>query len=247
MRNIIKCISASATALAVTSCSGDDATNAVFMVFVLGAIAVFMAVIIIIAKELNKQKEDEEKARLELEEKRKAELEERRKAYESKLAALNSEIGRADKTIIFGEYDLDNEIRVYSGRNSITIFGKSYDFKAILSCTSTDDYSVKRGKAKIDTSGDTSTDTIGAVGRAVVGGLIAGEAGAIIGGATAGSSTSMTGTIKYGDDRILHNYTVWVTVRDIATPTIEIHTGADARLTNEVVALMNVIIEGNKA
>lgn len=245
MRNIIKCISASATALAVTSCSGDDATNAVFMVFVLGAIAVFMAVIIIIAKELNKQKEEE--ARLELEEKRKTELEERRKAYESKLAALNSEIGRADKTIIFGEYDLDNEIRVYSGRNSITIFGKSYDFKAILACTSTDDYSVKRGKAKIDTSGDTSTDTLGAVGRAMVGGLIAGEAGAIIGGATAGSSTSMTGIIKYGDDKILHNYTVWVTVRDIATPTIEIHTGADARLTNEIAALMNVIIEGNKA
>lgn len=247
MRNIIKCLSASATALAVASCSGDEATNAVFIVFVLGSIAVFMAVIIIIAKELNKQKEDEEKARLELEEKRKTELEERRMAYESKLAALNSVIGRADKTIIFGEYDLDSEIRVYSGRNSITIFGKSYDFKAILSCTSTDDYSVKRGKAKIDTSGDTSSDTLGAVGRAVVGGLVAGEAGAIIGGATAGSSTSMTGTIKYGDDKILHNYTVWVTVRDIATPTIEIHTGADSRLTNEVVSLMNVIIEANKA
>lgn len=232
--------------MAFVSCGADQDQDTAIMVFVLGFVAVIMIMIIIIAKELNKQKEDEEKARLELEEKRKAELEERRKAYESKLAALNSEIGRADKTIIFGEYDLDNEIRVYSGRNSITIFGKSYDFKAILSCTSTDDYSVKRGKAKIDTSGDTSTDTIGAVGRAVVGGLIAGEAGAIIGGATAGSSTSMTGTIKYGDDRILHNYTVWVTVRDIATPTIEIHTGADARLTNEVVALMNVIIAGNQ-
>lgn len=229
------------------SCGADQDQNTATMVFILCAFAALATMIIVLVRESDKQKEEEEKARLELEEKRKTELEERRKAYESKLAALNSEIGRADKTIIFGEYDLDNEIRVYSGRNSITIFGKSYDFKAILSCTSTDDYSVKRGKAKIDTSGDTSTDTLGAVGRAVVGGLIAGEAGAIIGGATAGSSTSMTGTIKYGDDKILHNYTVWVTVRDIATPTIEIHTGADARLTNEVVALMNVIIEGNKA
>lgn len=233
--------------MAFVSCGADQDQNTAIMVFVLGFVAVTMIMIIILAKELNKQKEDEEKVRLDLEEKRKAELEDRRKAYESKLAALNSEIGRADKTIIFGEYDLDNEIRVYSGRNSITIFGKSYDFKAILSCTSTDDYSVKRGKAKIDTSGDTSTDTLGAVGRAVVGGLVAGEAGAIIGGATAGSSASMTGTIKYGDDKILHNYTVWVTVRDIATPTIEIHTGADSRLTNEVISLMNVIIEANKA
>lgn len=247
MRNSVKFLSAAAVAMAFVSCGADQDQNTAIMVFVLCAFAALATMIIVLVRESDKQKEEEEKARLELEEKRKTELEERRRAYESKLAALNSDIGRADKTIIFGEYDLDNEIRVYSGRNSITIFGKSYDFKAILSCTSTDDYSVKRGKAKIDTSGDTSTDTLGAVGRAVVGGLVAGEAGAIIGGATAGSSASMTGTIKYGDDKILHNYTVWVTVRDIATPTIEIHTGADSRLTNEVVSLMNVIIEANKA
>lgn len=232
------------TALAAVSCenSGDNAV--LLMVTTFGIIAV--VIIIFVVESVRKEEQEKARRRQEWRDKIKAEKEARIKAYESGLAALRSEFGDADKTIALAEHDLDSEIRVYSARNAITILGKTYDFKAILSCTSTDDYSVKRGKAKIDTSGDTSTDTIGAVGRAVVGGLIAGEAGAIIGGATAGSSTSMTGTIKYGDDRILHNYTVWVTVRDIATPTIEIHTGADARLTNEIVALMNVIIEGNK-
>lgn len=230
--------------MAAVSCenSGDNAV--LLMVTTFGIIAV--VIIIFVVESVRKEEQEKARRRQEWRDKIKAEKEARIKAYESGLAALRSEFGDADKTIALAEHDLDSEIRVYSGRNSITIFGKSYDFKAILSCTSTDDYSVKRGKAKIDTSGDTSTDTLGAVGRAVVGGLVAGEAGAIIGGATAGSSTSMTGTIKYGDDKILHNYTVWVTVRDIATPTIEIHTGADARLTNEIVALMNVIIEGNK-
>lgn len=231
-------------ALGAVSCGGDLYEGSLLIMGVFGILGLVGGIFGIVA--INEEKRERERKRQEWQAKMKAEKEERAKAYESGLAALRAELGDADKTIALAEHDLDSEIRVYSARNAITILGKTYDFKAILSCTSTDDYSVKRGKAKIDTSGDTSTDTLGAVGRAVVGGLIAGEAGAIIGGATAGSSTSMTGTIKYGDDKILHNYTVWVTVRDIATPTIEIHTGADARLTNEVVALMNVIIAGNQ-
>ncbi len=240
----LKSLSVPVVALTAVSCDNSGDAAVLLMVTTIGVIAV--VIIIFVVNSLRQEEREREKRRQEWQAKMKAEKEVRVKAYESGLAALRSEFGDADKTIALAEHDLDSEIRVYSGRNAITIFGKTYDFKAILSCTSTDDYSVKRGKAKIDTEGDTSTDTLGVVGRAVVGGLIAGEAGAIIGGATAGSSTSMTGTIKYGDDKILHNYTVWVTVRDIATPTIEIHTGADARLTNEIVALMNVIIEGNK-
>lgn len=232
------------TALAAVSCESSGDNGALLLVTTFGIITV--VIIIFVVESVRNEEQEKARRRQEWRDKIKAEKEARIKAYESGLAALRAELGDADKTIALAEHDLDSEIRVYSARNAITILGKTYEFKAILSCTSTDDYSVKRGKAKIDTSGDTSTDTLGAVGRAVVGGLIAGEAGAIIGGATAGSSTSMTGTIKYGDDKIQHDYTVWVTVRDIATPTIEIHTGADARLTNEIVALMNVIIEGNK-
>lgn len=240
----LKSLSVPVVALAAVSCDNSGDAAVLLMVTTIGVIAV--VIIIFVVNSLRQEEREREKRRQEWQAKMKAEKEERVKAYESGLAALRSEFGDADKTIALAEHDLDSEIRVYSERKSITIFGKTYDFKAILSCTSTDDYSVRRGKAKIDTSGDTSTDALGAAGRAVVGGLIAGEAGAIIGGSTAGSSTSMTGTIKYGDDKILHNYTVWVTVRDIATPTIEIHTGADARLTNEVVSLMNVIIAGNQ-
>lgn len=243
--NCLKSLVLAVTALTAVSCGGDLYEGSVFIMGVFGILGIIGGIFLIVSN--NEVKRERERKRQEWRAKMEAEKEARIKSYESGLATLRSEFGEADKTIALAQYDLDSEIRVYSGRNAITILGKTYDFKAILSCSSTDDYSVKRGKAKIDTSSDTSSDTLGAVGRAVVGGLVAGEVGAIIGGATAGSSTSTTGTIKYGDDKILHNYTVWVTVRDIAQPTIEIHTGADARLTNEVVALMNVIIEGNKA
>lgn len=232
-------------ALGAVSCGGDLYEGSLLIMGVFGILGLVGGIFGIVAN--NDEKRERERKRQEWQAKMKAEKEERVKAYESGLATLRSELGDADKTIIIGECDLDNEIRVYPGRNAITILGKTYDFKAILSCSCTDDYAVSRGDAAIKADGHTSTDTGGMIGRAVVGGLIAGEAGAIIGGATAGSSASMTGTIKYGDDKILHNYTVWVTVRDIAAPTIEIHTGADSRLTNEVVSLMNVIIEANKA
>ena len=219
--------------------------GSLFIMGVFGILGIVGGIFLIVS---NKEvKRERERKRQEWRAKMEADKEARINAYESGLAAIRSEFGEADKTIAIAEYDLDREIRVYSGRNAVTLLGKTYDFKAILSCSCTDDYEISRGNAAIKADGHTTTDTGSLIGRSVVGGLIGGEAGALIGGVTASTSTSMTGTIKYGDDRLRHDYTVWVTVRDIALPIIEIHTGADARLTNEVVALFNVIIEGNKA
>lgn len=240
-KNSLKAVSLLCLALTVTACG-----EGFIVVMGVGAIGVMIVSIFVIIGQ-NEDKREKEKRRQEWRAKMEAEREARINAYDSGLTALRSEFGEADKTIAIAEYDLDREIRVYSGRNAVTILGKTYDFKAILSCSCTDDYAVSRGDAAIKADGHSATDTGNLIGRSVVGGLIGGEAGALIGGATASTSTSMTGTIKYGDDRLKHNYTVWVTVRDIALPIIEIHTGADARLTNEVVALLNVIIEGNKA
>lgn len=56
----------------------------------------------------------------------------------------------------------------------------------------------------------------------------------------------MSGTVSFGDDTVLHDYTVRVTVRDIARPSVSIHIGADAAKAAEVAALFEVIIDGNR-
>lgn len=240
----LKSLSVPVVALTAVSCDNSGDVAVLLMVTTIGVIAV--VIIIFVVNSLRQEEREREKRRQEWQAKMKAEKEVRVKAYESGLAALRSEFGDADKTIALAEYDLNSEIRVYSGQRAITILGKTYDFWEILSCSCTDDYSVVKGGATINADSHTMTDTGSLIGRSVVGGLIGGEAGALIGGATASKNTSMSGTIKYSDDRLRHNYTVWVTVQNIAAPTIEIHTGADTRLTNEVVSLMNVIITGNQ-
>lgn len=56
----------------------------------------------------------------------------------------------------------------------------------------------------------------------------------------------MSGTARFGDDTIRHNYTVRVTVRDIARPTVTVRVGGDADKASEIVSLMQVIIDGNR-
>lgn len=110
----------------------------------------------------------------------------------------------------------------------------------------TDDHTVRRGAASVGLSGGTDTDAGGAVGRAIVGGVLAGPAGAVVGGATASERTEMSGTVSFGDDTVLHDYTVRVTVRDIARPSVSVRVGADAAKAAEVAALFEVIIDGNR-
>lgn len=76
------------------------------------------------------------------------------------------------------------------------------------------------------------------IGRAIVGDVVAGPAGAIIGGTTAKKNTEFI----QGNDRTIHDYTVIINMNSIVEPIIRIHTGEDGRLTNEIVGLMNVII-----
>lgn len=243
-KDYLKSLAIAAVALIVTSCEGDLYGDALWIMLIFAILAIAGGVWgIVINRE---EKREREKKRFEWQVKMKAEREDRIKTYEAGIVKIRSEFGDADKTIALAEYDLNSEIRVYSGQRAITILGKTYDFGEILSCSCTDDYSVVKGGATINADSHTMTDTGSLIGRSVVGGLIGGEAGALIGGATASKNTSMSGTIKYSDDRLRHNYTVWVTVQNIAVPTIEIHTGADTRLTNEVVSLMNVIITGNQ-
>lgn len=213
-------------------------------------LAMFILAAVVIIVTYNKSVAEERAAAAEAEraaaERTAAETEARRSAYARGLAALREYLGDADKTIVLEECDLDGEIRAYSAYRTVHILGGRYTFGDVLGCSVSDDYAVRRGDSVIDLSGETSSDTGSVAGRAVVGGLIAGPAGALLGGATASSSTDLSGTVRHGDDTLLHDYTVRVTVRDIARPTIGIHVGSDATKASEIAALFDVIIDNNR-
>ena len=79
-----------------------------------------------------------------------------------------------------------------------------------------------------------------AIGRAVVGGVIAGGAGAVIGGTTGKKNTETI--YKQKDDIVKHDYTVIINVNSISNPIVRINLGDNGKLVNEIVATMNVII-----
>lgn len=146
--------------------------------------------------------------------------------------------GLPDKTYSLEPFNINADIDVYDKDNRLFIFGKEYDFTSILDSYITDSAQTIKGSIKAVTTSNNAD----VLGRSVVGGLIGGSAGAIIGGTT-GSKT--THYIR-GNDKIQHDYTIVVCMDSITSPVVEIHTGKDSTLTNELMGLFNVIISRNK-
>ena len=173
-----------------------------------------------------KSKEGEETKRLE----REAKIAEYN-AQKEHFLAIN---GTPDKSIIINEFDLNSEIHVYESTKKVFIMGKEYFFNDVMSCTVSSRDRIERGNVTAIT--ESSNGSI--IGRAVVGDIVAGPVGAIIGGSTAKQQTEYI----HGDDRVVHNYTVNITMNSISEPNIRINTGERPKLTNEIISLMNVII-----
>jgi hypothetical protein len=128
----------------------------------------------------------------------------------------------------------------------VVIAQKEFSFSDILDCTVNDDIIERetvhtyRGTSIATSKADTGS----MVGRAIVGGVLLGGAGAVIGGSTAKRNT----VIEHGTDtsvhnkEIEHNYKVAITVKDIANPIIYLNVGSNAKLKDEIVSLMKVIM-----
>jgi hypothetical protein len=180
--------------------------------------------------EEEKRKEKQEQARLKRYERLKAQTEE----YETLKQQFLTTNGTPDKTIVIDELDLNSEIHVYESSKRVFILGKEYAFKDVMSCTFSDNPRVIKGKITAVTKSNNGS----VIGRAIVGDVVAGPAGAIIGGTTAKKNTEYI----QGNDKTIHDYTVIININNIVEPIIRIHTGEDGKLTNEIVGLMNVII-----
>lgn len=173
-------------------------------------------------------------------------LEERRKAYEAEETAVRAELGDPDKVVAWGEYDRACEVRAYAKASTLVLAGRRCAFRDILGCSLTDNTSVRRGKMTINLEGETDTDTLGQIGRAAVGGVLGGAGGALMGGLTASSSTTTTGEATFADDTTSHDYTVWVKVRDLSSPVVELRVGNDTAAAQEIMSLVELIAERNR-
>lgn len=167
-------------------------------------------------------------------EKRLARETEQKARFEEWSSKYISENGIPDKTIIVKPNDEMEIIHVHEGKRQVYLKGKMYDFKDFINVTFTDSPIIIKGK----TTATTKSSTGSTVGRAIVGDVIAGPAGAIIGGTTGKKTTEF----QHENDRVIHDYTVVVNVNSISTPIVRINTGADGKTTNEIVGLINVII-----
>ena len=165
--------------------------------------------------------------------------------YQDECAAMALQMGSPDKVITLEPHDLNKEIRAYSTLRKVVILGKEFDFSSILSCNLTDDSVIKKGDVSITTTGKEQTDDGDMLGRSIVGGMLAGGAGAIIGGVTARKDTVSTSVVQQGKNIIRHDYSVWITVKDIANPMIQIVLGKDEVAANEILSLMKAIMASN--
>lgn len=115
---------------------------------------------------------------------------------------------------------------------------RNYDFKDILNFSVQDD-AITENSGSFSTS---SADTRSMIGRAAIGGVIAGSTGAIIGGATAKRTTMNSGF----QSKVVHDYSIVITVNNISSPNFTIHIGNDEVSLNKIISTLTVILHQNK-
>lgn len=201
-----------------------------FWIIVGVIVFLFLIMMIISSSKEEKRKEQYEQERLKIEERLKAQREE----YVTLKKQFLTANGTPDKTLVIAPFDLNSEIHVFESSKRVFILGKEYAFKDVMSCTFSDNPRVIKGKITAVTKSKNGS----VIGRAIVGDVVAGPAGAIIGGTTAKKNTEFI----QDNDKTIHDYTVIINMNSIVEPIIRIHTGENGKLTNEIVGLMNVII-----
>ena len=135
---------------------------------------------------------------------------------------------------------------IYTEENKILfIFKESniiLDFSSILSYRINDDITTHSSAISINSTTNTNTGSM--LGRSVAGAVIGGGVGAIIGGSTASKSTT-----SYTSGETItqeHNYTLYINLNCIISPTLKIKLGNYTDQMNELIAILDVIIKKNE-
>lgn len=217
----------------------DDTDITIFLVL-LGVMAV-IGVIAGIAENNKKEKENQEKAQ----QKKKDEeyqlqlAEQKEIEKEKKYNELTAMISSPNKVI---EYDYDHYIMVNESTSQIILNEHIYNFKDIINYTMSDNATMIQKHSGGEISSTSSTDTGSMLGRAVVGGVLAGGVGAAIGGSTAKREIKSSVAPTTTTSSTIHNYLIVVTVNSLSNPIERLELGKDGHNTDEICALLSVII-----
>lgn len=241
-KNILSIIALIVFAL-LAGASIDGTDIAVFFV-ILGVMAVIGAIVGIVENN-KKEKEEQEKAekRKKNEEYRMILAEQKEVERVKKYNKLTAKMSSPNKVI---EYDYDHYIMVNENTSQIMLNEHIYDFRDIINYTMSDNATVIQKHSGGEISSTSSTDTGSMLGRAVVGGVLAGGVGAAIGGSTAKRETTSSVAPTTTTSSTIHDYLIAVTVNSLSDPIERLKLGEDGRSTNEICALLSVIISRNK-
>ncbi len=187
----------------------------------------------------------------ELEAKEAYKLEVQRKTREAETQAIKfvtDNFGKPDKII----HTVSSAVRPDWSRTVFFVFDKElmyYNnrvvrFNEIISCDYVDNSRVETKQTGSATT-DISTNTGSMLGRAVVGGVLAGGAGAIIGGSTAkktGETVIETNSVSVTK----HDYTVIINTKNVRNPLLKIPCGEREQAMHDIVATLKAAIANNK-
>lgn len=156
---------------------------------------------------------------------------------ESFLSELSAKLGHPEKIVLPLNNRLQNGFIVFPQTQSIYVASQVIPFNQLVGCEIKDEtYTTITGtKEEVTRSSNGST-----VGRAIVGGLIAGPAGAIIGGTTSKKKTEIidnTKTITH------HHYYAVINLASAANPIITVDCGeCTAKMAEEIKAIVTAIV-----
>lgn len=197
--------------------------------------------------ELAKKIEKEQMIEVEKKKQEEQEIKKIESAHDSYIDRLREKWGNCDKVLRLPSVDNDiNDILVFSESKHLVINKKEFMFSDILDCTVNDDITERETiqTFKGNSSATSKVDAGNMIGRSIVGGVLLGGVGAVIGGSTAKKQT----IIEHGTDtsihnkEVEHNYTIAITVKDLANPVYYLNVGNDTILKDEIASLMKIII-----
>ena len=155
---------------------------------------------------------------------------------------------KVERSLLNGEWlnmpDAEESFYVSLSTQQIYYKERVIAFNKIINCDYSDN-AITTSTQKGTASSTIKTNTGSSIGRALVGGVIAGPAGAIIGGATA-KKNAETKIQNKTVSRTTHNYTVRIHIADIVNPLLEIQCGENEEATHKIVSTIFAIIEQNK-
>jgi hypothetical protein len=180
-------------------------------------------------KRKSKQKAEDEKRA-----KKQKEIDIRHEEYKKQLIDKYGPITRIISNNLYNDDFIMNydEIFVFEKPKKIIFGKKECDFADILSCSMYDE-----NHKDIPPTQVTRTNTGSMLGRAAVGGLTLGVAGAVV-----GAMTAKTESTSNEDTSYISSYVVKIGIKSIEKPTMILKYGSDKAKAEEVYALMQAII-----